>query len=662
MNLSRSLLLHDLPPPSLTKETSTQSTTKMIIAESSMRGYRPTNEDETLIRTRFAIIRAPTSIQSLSHKQEVSSRYSSLIEKEDGLRIKSLSITNRYSTNEKMRKDYSYENLDSNSFSSNSGEVTELCPVSLFCVFDGHGGDAVSRMLKREFANRLLSDIEKINARSDTSHIKYLSRDGSSYSLRDSNSELRYKSESKNSFNSIHRPLSSSLSEYTRERALNSDRVKLRTFGSSGSLVTHRESYSKESLYSNHQTKQVPIQTLTDTMLQQFHLDLDKYILDNISEDAGSCSVSSIIQFLSDGSIEIICMNVGDSRCVVCDNNNVYTLTKDHKPNTPAERLRIEKANHTVFRSRVDGQLAISRAFGNRMYKDNKALPLQKQAVTAFCDIQRLKLPKYERNSKDNHLQRSKLNSNQIGTNFRFMILACDGVWDVMTETEVCSFIRQKFIDYDIFDEMKKQSHSQSQNLLENKVMNTLSTSSSTSLSSTSLNHTHSNVSWFNTPVAQWKSKDIIEWISTLSMSLQAEMKASLHEIASLNGAELIYEIQKEVSYLSALQAKYKLKDPVLDALRELKYRLEETDKKIKNHLALQSQNHSIKEKMNTTHKDKYEKNDKKAIVQKSFQFKNCEAKLARIVEELLDECVVKRMSTDNVSVCIVLLKDSSST
>lgn len=45
-------------------------------------------------------------------------------------------------------------------------------------------------------------------------------------------------------------------------------------------------------------------------------------------------------------------------------------LSEDHKPDNAGEVKRIEKANHYVEDSRVDGNLALSRAFGDFQYKD----------------------------------------------------------------------------------------------------------------------------------------------------------------------------------------------------------------------------------------------------------------------------------------------------
>ena len=40
-------------------------------------------------------------------------------------------------------------------------------------------------------------------------------------------------------------------------------------------------------------------------------------------------------------------------------------MSEDHKPDDKTELTRIEKASHHVEDSRVDGNLALSRAFGD---------------------------------------------------------------------------------------------------------------------------------------------------------------------------------------------------------------------------------------------------------------------------------------------------------
>ena len=118
-------------------------------------------------------------------------------------------------------------------------------------------------------------------------------------------------------------------------------------------------------------------------------------------------------------------------------------MSIDHKPNLEEERIRIEKAGMNVipevFRapnSHPDDEeayttiwkveksemekLATSRAFGDFDYKGNTDLPPEEQAVVS--------VPDFEVHVRDEDTD-------------LFLVLACDGIWDVMSNQEVADFI-----------------------------------------------------------------------------------------------------------------------------------------------------------------------------------------------------------------------------
>lgn len=84
---------------------------------------------------------------------------------------------------------------------------------------------------------------------------------------------------------------------------------------------------------------------------------------------------------------QIYCSNAGDSRGVLCRDGKAVALSDDHKPDNEGELRRITKASHHVEDSRVDGNLALSRAFGDFQYKDQNQLGPEDQAVTANPDL-----------------------------------------------------------------------------------------------------------------------------------------------------------------------------------------------------------------------------------------------------------------------------------
>lgn len=119
---------------------------------------------------------------------------------------------------------------------------------------------------------------------------------------------------------------------------------------------------------------------------------------------------------------EIICANAGDSRAVLGKKGKVKDLSVDHKPDTPSERNRIERAGGFVEESRVNGMLALSRALGDFEYKQNAILKPQDQIVTAFPDISVEKL------------------TNECD----FIVCACDGIWDCLSSQETVDWVQER--------------------------------------------------------------------------------------------------------------------------------------------------------------------------------------------------------------------------
>lgn len=85
---------------------------------------------------------------------------------------------------------------------------------------------------------------------------------------------------------------------------------------------------------------------------------------------------------------KVTAVNVGDSRAMlVRADGTLVTLTTDHKPSNPLEKKRIMAAGGFVQDDRVDGQLAMSRAMGDFLYKRNPLLSQSEQKVIALPEI-----------------------------------------------------------------------------------------------------------------------------------------------------------------------------------------------------------------------------------------------------------------------------------
>ena len=152
--------------------------------------------------------------------------------------------------------------------------------------------------------------------------------------------------------------------------------------------------------------------------LKKSFLDTDVKMLtdDNMHDDPSGAT--SVVVFVKGN--KVYCANAGDSRAIMSENGNVFELSYDHKPNNPIEHQRINKAGGYVEFNRVNGNLALSRALGDFTYKSNDTLVPEEQIVTADPDII----------------------EKEIGEDTEFIVLACDGIWDCMTNEEVLEYVR----------------------------------------------------------------------------------------------------------------------------------------------------------------------------------------------------------------------------
>eukprot|EP01060_Flectonema_neradi_P007648 TRINITY_DN1536_c0_g1_i5.p1 TRINITY_DN1536_c0_g1~~TRINITY_DN1536_c0_g1_i5.p1 ORF type:complete len:448 (+),score=105.59 TRINITY_DN1536_c0_g1_i5:78-1421(+) len=158
---------------------------------------------------------------------------------------------------------------------------------------------------------------------------------------------------------------------------------------------------------------------ISDARMKQISLDLDEEFLAKESED-GSTGTFLIARKLSSGRYTLQVGNVGDSRVIVGKGGRACPVTDDHKPNNHGERTRIEEAGGSVSNGRVDGKLAVSRAYGDIEYKNSDSNLTHK--VIAVPDIVHIDCGPED-----------------------FVLLSCDGVFESnFTNEEVIAFVTAK--------------------------------------------------------------------------------------------------------------------------------------------------------------------------------------------------------------------------
>ncbi|XP_075509603.1 putative protein phosphatase 2C 44 [Primulina tabacum] len=148
------------------------------------------------------------------------------------------------------------------------------------------------------------------------------------------------------------------------------------------------------------------------TAIKNAYRSTDEVILEN-SRQLGPGGSTAVTAIVIDGK-DLWVANIGDSRAVMCKNGIGYQLTVDHEPRS--EKRRIEEQGGFVMTlpgdvSRVNGQLAVARAFGDENLKAHLS------SDPDICNT-------------------------HISSSAQFLILASDGLWKVISNQEAVDMVR----------------------------------------------------------------------------------------------------------------------------------------------------------------------------------------------------------------------------
>lgn len=151
--------------------------------------------------------------------------------------------------------------------------------------------------------------------------------------------------------------------------------------------------------------------------LVRFMRDLPEGAAVSANDCDSMAGCTSVVALLNGN--ELYVANAGDSRCVLAKKGKAIEMSIDHKPDLSYEKERITRAGGVVEEGRVMGNLNLSRSIGDLEYKKNPELPPEDQMITAFPEVKR----------------------ERIDADTDFMVLACDGIWDILTCQECVDFI-----------------------------------------------------------------------------------------------------------------------------------------------------------------------------------------------------------------------------
>ena len=144
--------------------------------------------------------------------------------------------------------------------------------------------------------------------------------------------------------------------------------------------------------------------------------------------------------------LEVYSANVGDSRVSLISPEHIIRLSYDHRTTDEKEKKRILESGMEIIDDRICGTLMLTRIFGNYEYKEENENENNKGLI---CEpfISKIEI--------------------DLSIENQFLILASDGIWDILTEEEVqniikkyqdtqkiCSIIIKKCLENEAWDNM----------------------------------------------------------------------------------------------------------------------------------------------------------------------------------------------------------------
>ncbi|EFC36629.1 predicted protein [Naegleria gruberi] len=166
---------------------------------------------------------------------------------------------------------------------------------------------------------------------------------------------------------------------------------------------TTEESIDEICLHSLSKREVIPL------LIRETFLEINENVCKGNDRDGSTASIIYIPYI--DEKIAYI-GNVGDSRIVLCRSGEPIRLTVDHRPSEIDERRRVKDAGGTIYGNRVNACLAITRAIGDKSLHPY----IISDASTMVMDFM------FDRDE--------------------FIVVACDGLWDYVSEEEVVTSVR----------------------------------------------------------------------------------------------------------------------------------------------------------------------------------------------------------------------------
>ncbi len=156
------------------------------------------------------------------------------------------------------------------------------------------------------------------------------------------------------------------------------------------------------------------LNTKENILMEQIFLESFSEIDNEIKHDKSSfqCGTTATVSILKDDNLYLA--NVGNSTAyLIEDNKKIIKISKDHDCKDTKEILRIKEKGGRILMGRVFGSLSLTRCLGDFDFKD--------YGVICRPSINKIKL---------------------TGKEYT-LIIASDGIWDVLTKEDILSYVKE---------------------------------------------------------------------------------------------------------------------------------------------------------------------------------------------------------------------------
>ncbi|XP_023640686.1 probable protein phosphatase 2C 22 isoform X2 [Capsella rubella] len=156
-------------------------------------------------------------------------------------------------------------------------------------------------------------------------------------------------------------------------------------------------------------------------------LQTDTAFSEACSLDGGLASGTTALAAILSGRLLVVA-NAGDCRAVLSRQGKAIELSRDHKPMSSKERRRIEASGGYIYDGYLNGQLNVARALGDFHIEGMKK--------------------KKDGSGSGPLIAEPELMTTKLTEEDEFLIIGCDGVWDVFMSQNAIDFARRRLQEH----------------------------------------------------------------------------------------------------------------------------------------------------------------------------------------------------------------------